>query len=124
MSGDSRPIAAYWMGPMGSKAICFQGEKFTVFQWQHDVLLRMLAPHGETFDLPQWYRTLDARCLRRGILVPQFDETGRWLYQETLNEAVRRGFEVAQLDKERFSPQSLRLRAAYQRVMMKAKLRA
>jgi hypothetical protein len=100
-----------------NKTILFQGQKFTVFRWQHDVLTRMLAPHGQSFDLAHWYRTLDARCLKAGCLVPQFDETGRWLYEQTRDEAIRRGYEMAETERQRFSPQSLRLRAAYRRVM-------
>jgi hypothetical protein len=116
-SGVLISIAGYWACIVGHKTILFRGQKFTVFQWQHEVLTRMLAPHEMVFDLPAWYLALDAQCLRDGCLVPQFDDTSRWLYEQTRDEAIRRGYAMAETERERFSPQSLRLRAAYRRVM-------
>src|SRR4029434_1007504 len=95
----------------------FHGQKFSVFAWQHRVLEQMLAPHGAAFDLQACYRLLDAECLTRGWLVPQFHDMSRWLYEQTRDEALRRGYEMAETDKERFSPFTLRLRAAYRRVV-------
>jgi hypothetical protein len=103
--------------------LVFHGQKFSVFQWQHRVLEQMLAPHGATFDLPAWYRTLDAECLKRGWLVPQFRDASRWLYEQTRDEAVRRGYEMAESEQERFSPLTRRLRTAYRRVLQQAQKR-
>jgi hypothetical protein len=50
----------------------------------------MLGAHTEQFDLHEWFFTLDAKFLKSGEVVPQRDG-GKWLQEQTMNEARRRG---------------------------------
>lgn len=95
----------------------FIGRKFMVWSWQRDELVRMLAPHDAAFNLTQWFKDLDARCYQERVLVPQFDELSRWLYEQTKLEAQKRGLVMAVPEKERYSPRTRRLLDAWRRIL-------
>jgi hypothetical protein len=73
-----------------SRRPIFSGQKLTVFEWMLDDLLKLLAPHGETFGLDEWFWELDTRCVERGEIPPERDG-GAWLKSVTFTEAMRRG---------------------------------
>jgi len=77
-----------------SKRPIFKGTRFVVFEWQLDDLRKMLGPHVDAFDLHEWFFTLSAKADAANIVIPQRDG-GKWLYEQTLQEAIRRGLPVA-----------------------------
>lgn len=77
-----------------SKHPVFKGQRFVVFEWMLDDLRRLLGAAFETFDLHAWFYELDARVVAAAIVVPQRDG-GKWLQDQTLAEAARRGLQVA-----------------------------
>lgn len=77
-----------------SKRPVFTCTRFAVFEWQLDDLRKMLGPHVDDFDLHEWFFTLSAKADAAGIVVPQRDG-GKWLAEQTLVEAERRGLPVA-----------------------------
>lgn len=78
-----------------SKRPIFNGQRFVVFEWMLDDLMRVLGPHTDDFDLHEWFFTLDASAVASGQVVPQRDG-GAWLQAQTLAEARRRGLPIAQ----------------------------
>lgn len=80
-----------------SKRPIFSGVRLTVFEWMLDDLRKMLGKHTETFDLHDWFFTLDAQAEREGFVIPQRDR-GAWLLAQTLAEAHRRGLPIAKTD--------------------------
>lgn len=84
-----------------SKRPMFCGQRFVVFDWQVEDLIRLLGSQClQAFDLHEWFFALDARAVQSGELVPQRDN-GNWLRQQTLAEVQQRGFQVlAALDPE------------------------
>lgn len=77
-----------------SKRPIFTGQRITVFEWQLDDLTRLLGSHTEGFDLHEWFFTLDERMRQSGDVVPQRDG-GKWLQEQTLQEAQRRGLPIS-----------------------------
>lgn len=77
-----------------SKRPIFSGTRFVVFEWQLDDLRRLLGAHFEAFDVHAWFFDLNERAEREGFTVPQRDG-GKWLQDQTLTEAIRRGIPVA-----------------------------
>lgn len=77
-----------------SKRPIFKGTRFVVFEWQLDDLRRMLGAHANEFDLHSWFFDLNERAEGANLVVPQRDG-GKWLQEQTLSEAVRRGLPVA-----------------------------
>ena len=77
-----------------SKRPIFSGGRFVVFDFMLDDLRKMLGPHLESFDLHEWFFTLAAKADAAHIVVPQRDG-GKWLMEQTMAEAVRRGLPVA-----------------------------
>ena len=77
-----------------SKRPIFEGQRFTVFEWQLDGLSKMLGGYFEEFDLHTWFFDLDARAERSNQVIPQRDG-GAWLQAQTLAEATRRGLPIA-----------------------------
>jgi hypothetical protein len=65
-----------------------------VFDWMLDDLRRLLGAAFEAFDLHAWFYELDTRAESAGIVVPQRDG-GKWLQEQTLAEAERRGLAIA-----------------------------
>lgn len=86
-----------------SKRPIFSGQRFAVFEWQLDDLMRLLGAHTEAFDLHAWFFALDARAVKSGEVVPQRD-SGAWLQARTLEEARRRGLPIASSDRPAFEP--------------------
>lgn len=84
--GESPPNAR-------SKHPVFKGQRFVVFDWQLDDLMRLLGAHADDFGLDAWFYELDARALQSGAVIPQRDK-GVWLQEQTLAEAQRRGLPV------------------------------
>lgn len=73
----------------------------------------MLGALADDFHLDAWFYTLDAETATAGVVVPQRDG-GKWLYDRTLEEAVRRGLPIviAQTKQElRRTAQSAQLEA-------------
>jgi hypothetical protein len=56
-----------------SKRPIFTGQRLVVFEWMHDELSRLLGPHFVSFNVDEWYYTLDARCVSEGIIPPERD---------------------------------------------------
>lgn len=77
-----------------SKRPIFKGTQFVVFEWQLDDLRRMLGAHFEPFDVHEWFFKLDEQARAAALVVPQRDG-GKWLQEQTLAEAIRRGLPVA-----------------------------
>jgi hypothetical protein len=77
-----------------SKRPIFSGERFAVFEWMLDDLRKMLGKHFDDFDLHEWFYTLDARAKTGDFVIPQRDG-GKWLQEQTLIEAERRGLTMA-----------------------------
>ena len=78
-----------------SKRPIFSGQRFVVFDWMLDDLRKLLGTKNlEAFDLHEWFFTLDARAEASGLIIPQRDG-GKWLQEQTLEEASRRGMVVA-----------------------------
>lgn len=77
-----------------SKRPIFQCERFVVFEWQFADLRRLLGSAFEDFDIHQWFFDLSERADKAGLVVPQRDG-GKWLQEQTLAEAQRRGLAVA-----------------------------
>lgn len=97
-----------------SKRPIFSGQRFVVFEWMFDDLLRILGPHGEGFDLHDWFFRLDQQAVNSGLVIPQRDG-GQWLQAQTLAEAKRRGLPIAVATlpvEQRLGKQSNRLMAA------------
>jgi hypothetical protein len=95
--GHDRAPASSPSSPSGanarSKRPIFKGKRFVVFDWQLDDLRQMLGRHFETFGLDEWFDRLD-RETPADVLIPQRDG-GQWLQARTLEEAQRRGLQVA-----------------------------
>ena len=72
----------------------FKGQRFVVFEWMLDDLRKLLGSHFEEFDVHTWFFTLDAKTEQAAIVLPQRDG-GRWLQDQTLGEAARRGLTIA-----------------------------
>lgn len=72
----------------------FKGQRLTVFEFMLDDLRRMLGAHFDAFDAHEWFYELDARAERSGLVIPQRDG-GKWLQDQTLVEAQRRGLPIA-----------------------------
>ena len=78
-----------------SKHPTFSGQRFVVFEWMLDDLHKLLGTQNfEAFDLHEWFAALDARAEQSGIVIPQRDG-GKWLQEQTLAEASRRGLLIA-----------------------------
>lgn len=77
-----------------SKRPIFTGQRFTVFEWQLEDLMRMLGRHTDAFDLHAWFFDLDAQAANSHQVIPLRDG-GRWLQAQTLAEAKRRGLAIA-----------------------------
>jgi hypothetical protein len=77
-----------------SKRPIYTGHRIVVFDWQLDDLMRMLGDHTDGFDLHAWFDTLDHRA-RDSCLVISKRDNGAWLYDQTLEEARRRGLPIA-----------------------------
>jgi uncharacterized protein YdaU (DUF1376 family) len=71
----------------------FKGQRFTIFDWQLEDLMRLLGPHSADFDLHQWFYDLDTAT---GVVLPATrEERWAWLQRALVTEARRRGLPVA-----------------------------
>lgn len=95
-----------------SKRPIFQGQRFVVFDWMLDDLCRMLGPHADNFDLHEWFFTLDANTTQ---VVPQRDG-GKWLQDQTLAEAQRRGLQLAKTPQQQLTKRSAQIIEAVQTI--------
>lgn len=77
-----------------SKRPIFKGSHFVVWEWQFDDLRRLLGAHFDAFDVHAWFDALDRNVSAAALVVPQRDG-GKWLQEQTLSEAIRRGLPVA-----------------------------
>jgi uncharacterized protein YdaU (DUF1376 family) len=95
ISNLQSPVSSLQDPPEGrSKRPMFKGQRFVVFEWMYDNLRQMLGPHFEAFDVHAWFYNLDAKAEAANLVVPQRDG-GKWLMDQTLAEAIRRGLPVA-----------------------------
>lgn len=76
-----------------SKHPIYKGARLIVFEWMFDDLRKLLGPHFEDFGMDEWLQELDRRVASSPVIVPQKDR-GRWLEEQTLAEAKRRGLRV------------------------------
>jgi uncharacterized protein YdaU (DUF1376 family) len=93
-SGKTKSVVSTEPAEARSKRPMFKGQRFTVFEWMLDDLRRMLGSHYEPFDIHAWFFELDAKAEKADVLVPQRDG-GKWLQEQTLLEAERRGLSIA-----------------------------
>lgn len=77
-----------------SKRPVFKGQRLTVFEFMLDDLRRMLGGNFEAFDVHEWFYALDAKAVQSSVVIPQRDG-GKWLQEQTLVEAHRRGLPIA-----------------------------
>jgi uncharacterized protein YdaU (DUF1376 family) len=77
-----------------SKRPIFKGQRFVIFEWQLDDLRRLLGQAFESFDVHSWFFELDSRAAAADLAVPQRDG-GKWLQEQTLDEAAKRGIAIA-----------------------------
>lgn len=77
-----------------SKHPVFKGQRFVVFDWMLEDLRRLLGSAFDAFDVHAWFYALDARAGSADMVVPQRDG-GKWLQEQTLEEAERRGIAIA-----------------------------
>lgn len=68
----------------------FKGQRFVVFAWQLEDLMRLLGKQTDAFDLHAFFYALDAHVLESGEVIPQRDG-GKWLQTQVTREAERRG---------------------------------
>lgn len=91
--GNGREVPAPLTNARSKRPI-FVGQRLTVFEWMLDDLRRMLGAHFNEFNMDEWFYDLDAKSARAGIVIPQRDG-GKWLQEQTLAEASRRGLPIA-----------------------------
>jgi hypothetical protein len=77
-----------------SKRPIFTSSRFVVFEWQFDDLRRLLGPSFDAFDIHEWFFELSKKADAAALVIPQRDG-GKWLQEQTMAEAVRRGLPVA-----------------------------
>lgn len=71
----------------------FQGERFSVLDWQVNALTQMLGKHADAFELLEWFFALDHELALSGEVLPPLTHT--WLRERTYAEARRRGLPIA-----------------------------
>lgn len=76
-----------------SGRVIFSGRRFTVHEFMFDDLRKLLGEHTDSFDLHAWFFSLDEKANAEGLIVPQRDG-GKWLQEQTMGEAQRRGLFV------------------------------
>lgn len=81
-----------------SKHPVFSGERFVVFDWMLEDMIRTLGPHTDKFDLHEWFFSLDAQA-RTSELVIARAEQWPWLQAALLDEATKRGLPIATVTK-------------------------
>jgi uncharacterized protein YdaU (DUF1376 family) len=90
-SSDFRQKAAVVRTDARSKRPIFTGQRLTVFDWMLDDLYRLLGkPVADALDVHEFFFALDARMAETSQVVPQRDG-GKWLQQQALDEAQKRG---------------------------------
>lgn len=77
-------------GDARSKHPIFKGQRLTVFEWQFSDLECILGEHTNGFDLHEWFFTIDAMAVSKGLVIPKRDG-GAWLQDQLVSEAQRRG---------------------------------
>lgn len=93
-----------------SKHPVFAGERFVVFDWMLEDMMRTLGPHTDNFDLHEWFFTLDATA-RTSELVIAKSEQWPWLQAALMDEARRRGLPIATVTPASKNPLEDQLRA-------------
>lgn len=94
-----------------SKRPIFTGQKLTVFEWQLDDCARTLGEFVDTFDLHDWFFTLDAQAMRANLVIPKRDG-GEWLQAQLVAEAQRRGLPLQMATMPQMGKGTTRLAAA------------
>jgi len=87
---DGRSKSLEYAVDARSRHPIFKGQRFVVWDWQLENLMRLLGPNVESFGLDEWFLELDQQVIVSKEMVPQRDG-GRWLEAKTIAEARRRG---------------------------------
>jgi hypothetical protein len=88
---DNQPVlAAEPRTEARSKRPIFSCSRFVVWEWLFDDLRKLLGPHLEDFYLDEWFYTLSAKADAERLTLNKHD-AGKWIYDETVAEAERRG---------------------------------
>jgi len=77
----------------------FQGQRFSLFDWQLDRLNQMLGRQSESFDVLGFLFDLDAALASSGHIVPPQKQQHEWLEQLVFAEARRRALPIANVPK-------------------------
>lgn len=94
VASSREPLAVVPAADARSGRPIFKCTRFVVFEWQLDDLRRLLGTAFEAFDVHRWFFDLSESADAAGLVVPQRDG-GKWLQEQTLAEATRRGLAVA-----------------------------
>jgi hypothetical protein len=77
-----------------SKRPIFVGQRLVVFEWMWDDIRKTLGNYTDDFNLDQWFYDLDAKAMRLNLVIPKRDQ-GAWLQAQLVEEAARRGLNMA-----------------------------
>lgn len=77
-----------------SKRPIFSGQRFVVFDWMLEDMIRTLGTHTEQFDLHAWFFDLDERANKNQLVIPR-NEQWTWLQTALSQEARARGLPFA-----------------------------
>ena len=77
-----------------SKRPIFSGQRFVVFDWMLEDMMRTLGSHTDDFDLHAWFFDLDARAEKNNLVIPR-NEQWPWLQTALTQEAHARGLPFA-----------------------------
>lgn len=76
-----------------SKHPIFQGQRFVVFDWMLEDLMRSLGEHTNAFDLHEWFFTLDSQAAKDNRVMSKTD-WWPWIQGELISEAKRRNLPI------------------------------
>lgn len=99
----------------------FKGQRLTVFEWMLDDCASVLGEHADAFRLDEWFFTLDANAVSKGLVIPKRDG-GAWLQGELVHEAQRRGIPLRMAAPgSQMGKQTSRLMSAMANIMAEGK---
>lgn len=101
-----------------SKHPIFAGQRFVIFDWMLEDIGRTLGRHLDTFDIHEWFFSLDARAVKDS-LVKAKNDWWPWIQQELIAEAQQRGLPTTEPKKFGVTPKTAGNAAALQRFVDK-----